>query len=71
MSTSSQSNIRTNHVLATVIEEGIQIDAVKGAANAWAYLAAHAVDPDTILRVLSSTETRRRNNEHSQPQLVM
>ncbi len=59
MSSGSESNVRTNHVLARVIEEGIQIDSVRGAANAWAYLLAHSVDTGTILRVLSSAAARR------------
>ncbi|CAN7345229.1 hypothetical protein LJR289_001911 [Pseudoduganella sp. LjRoot289] len=56
---------RTNHVLARVIDEGIQIDAVKGAANAWAYLMAHSVDPQTILRVLSNAAARRRESGYA------
>jgi hypothetical protein len=69
MTTSSKSNIRTNHVLARVIEEGIQIDGVKGAANAWAYLMAHSVAPPTILRVLSNAATRRQSAGYGSSQL--
>lgn len=57
---SKATRARTNHVLARVIDEGIQMDAVKGATIAWAYLMAHSVDPNTILRVLSSAAARRR-----------
>lgn len=68
MSSSNESGkaarARTNHVLARVIDEGIQIDAVKGAAIAWAYLTAHSIDPTTILRVLSSAASRRREGDH-------
>ncbi|MYN06825.1 hypothetical protein [Pseudoduganella aquatica] len=50
---------RSDHELAQIIEEGRRIDAAKGAANAWAYLLAHSVDPHTILRVLSGAAVRR------------
>ena len=59
MSSLDKNNSRTNHVLERIIDEGIQIDAVKGAANAWAYLLAHSIEPTTILRVLSSASQRR------------
>lgn len=62
MSSCEKNNSRTNHALARIIEEGIRIDAVKGAANAWAYLQGHAVDPQTILRVLSGASSRRRDS---------
>jgi hypothetical protein len=55
---------RSNYELAKVIEEGRRIDAAKGAANAWAYLAAHSVAPQTILRVLSGAAVRRNSGLH-------
>lgn len=50
---------RKNPDLAKVIDAAIEIDSAKGAANAWAYLMAHSVHPQTILRVLSSQTGRR------------
>jgi hypothetical protein len=55
---------RSNHDLARVIEEARRIDAARGAANAWAYLLAHSVDPQTILRVLSGNAVRRNRDLH-------
>lgn len=55
---------RNNHDLARVIEEARRIDAAQGAANAWAYLLAHSVDPQTILRVLSGNAVRRDTSLH-------
>jgi len=55
---------RSDYELAKVIEEGRRIDAAKGAANAWAYLLAHSVAPQTILRVLSGAAVRRDNGLH-------
>lgn len=55
---------RNNHDLARVIEEARRIDAAQGAANAWAYLLAHSVDPQTILRVLSGNAVRQIGRAH-------
>jgi hypothetical protein len=50
---------RINPELSEVIEEGVRLDALEGAAVAWAYLLAHSVDTATILRVLSDANARR------------
>jgi hypothetical protein len=50
---------RENARLAAAIQHAIVIDAVEGAAHAWAYLAAQAVSQATILRVLSGDGARR------------
>lgn len=55
---------RENAELAKIIDAAIQIDAVKGAANAWAYLMAHSVQPQTIMRVLSNQSERRARAPH-------
>jgi hypothetical protein len=49
---------RENARLAAVIQHAIVIDAVEGAAQAWAYLAAQSFPQDTILRVLSGDARR-------------
>jgi hypothetical protein len=53
---------RENTRLATAIQHAIVIDAKHGAAQAWAYLSAHNVPRDTILRVLSSQNQRRASD---------
>lgn len=55
---------RKNAALAEVIDAAILIDAARGAANAWAYLMAHSVPPQTILRVLSNQAARRARRTH-------
>ena len=50
---------RENIRLAKAIQQAIVIDATNGAAQAWAYLSAHNVPRQTILRVLSSENQRR------------
>jgi hypothetical protein len=50
---------RENTRLATAIQNAIVIDAKHGAAQAWAYLSAHNVPKQTILRVLSGQTGRR------------
>ncbi|MES2262385.1 MAG: hypothetical protein V4724_28005 [Pseudomonadota bacterium] len=44
---------------AQIIERGILIDTSLGAASAWAFLTAHFVPGETILRVLSGPARRR------------
>jgi len=39
--------------VARVIEEGIAIDALDGAAHAWVYMTAHNIPAATIVRVLT------------------
>lgn len=56
---------RTNQQFAQVVEQAVIIEALSGAATAWAYLAAHEVPRDTILRVLSTASVRRRTDTPS------
>lgn len=56
-------DLRTNFVLSHIIEQGIEIDERRGAANAWAFLSSYDVPHQTILRVLSSASSRRANDE--------
>lgn len=44
---------RRDTTLAAAVDEAIRFDRECGAALAWAYLAAHGLPPETILRVLS------------------
>jgi hypothetical protein len=53
---------RENARLAAAIQHAIVIDAVEGAAHAWAYLSTHAVSQATILRVLSGDGARRASD---------
>jgi len=53
---------RENIRLSTAIQHAIIIDAKHGAAQAWAYLSAHNVPRQTILRVLSDHERRRASD---------
>jgi len=50
---------RMNEAMARAVEQGIIIDALRGAANAWAYLTASQVPKSVMLRVLAEP-TRRR-----------
>jgi hypothetical protein len=45
--------------VARVIEQGIAIDAVDGAAHAWVYMTAHNIPAATIMRVLSEAGKRK------------
>jgi hypothetical protein len=53
---------RTNQRFAEAVEQAVVIDALSGAATAWAFLEAHAVPRETILRVLSTATGRRRTD---------
>ncbi len=53
---------RENARLAAAIQHAIVMDAVEGAAHAWAYLSAQAVSQATILRVLSADGARRASD---------
>ncbi|NYE63004.1 hypothetical protein FHW58_004226 [Duganella sp. 1224] len=53
---------RTNQRFAEAVEQAVVIDALSGAATAWAFLEAHDVPRDTILRVLSKASVRRRSD---------
>jgi len=50
---------RNNQQMAMAVEQGIVLDLLKGAANAWAHMAAAQVPRQVILRVLTDA-TRRR-----------
>lgn len=56
---------RLNHQFSQVVEQAIVIEALSGAATAWAYLAAYGVPRDTILRVLSTASVRRKTDNPS------
>jgi len=56
---------RMNHKLADTLEQAVVIDALSGAATAWAFLEAHHVPRETILRVLSTASMRRRSDTPS------
>ncbi|MRW86641.1 hypothetical protein GJ698_21450 [Pseudoduganella sp. FT26W] len=56
---------RTNHQFADALEQGVVIDALCGAATAWAFLEAHDVPKEMIFRVLSSASVRRRSDTPS------
>lgn len=56
---------RTNQRAAQAVEQAIVIDALSGAATAWAFLAAHDLPQETILRVLSTAAVRRRSDTPS------
>jgi hypothetical protein len=53
---------RVNLRLANAIRHAVAIDAKHGAAQAWAYLTAHEVPRQTILRVLSGQIRRRASD---------
>ncbi|TFW17651.1 hypothetical protein [Duganella callida] len=56
---------RTNYHLAEALEQAVVIDALSGAATAWAFLEAHDVPRETILRVLSAASVRRQSDTPS------
>ncbi len=56
---------RTNQRISDAVQQAVVIDALSGAATAWAFLEAHAVPPETILRVLSAAAVRRRGDTPS------
>ncbi len=54
-------NARTDQDLATVMQEGMKLDASEGAVAAWIYMTSHGVCANVILRVLT-TEQRRHDD---------
>lgn len=50
---------QANTYLAHIIKQGIAIDACKGAAHAWVFLAYHAVPRPVIARILANCAYRR------------
>jgi hypothetical protein len=53
---------RINNQFADALEQAVVIDALSGAATAWAFLEAHKVPRDIIARVLSTASVRRRTD---------
>ncbi|MYM71552.1 hypothetical protein GTP56_04995 [Duganella sp. FT134W] len=53
---------RINQRFSEAVEQAVVIDALSGAATAWAFLEAHDVPRETILRVLSTASVRRRSD---------
>lgn len=51
--------IRNNSRLANIVEQGIIIDTLSGAVDAWTFLSKHDVPEHIILRVLLNPARRR------------
>ncbi|WP_338762560.1 hypothetical protein [Massilia sp. METH4] len=51
--------MRKNSELEAVVRQGLVVDAQRGAANAWVYMAAQGVPRNVITRVLSTPGHRR------------
>lgn len=45
--------------VARIIEEGLAIDALDGAAHAWVFLTAHGIPAATIRRLLADAQRQR------------
>lgn len=59
---------RIDHKCASIVDQGISLDAEKGAVVAWAYLVKHGVSQEVIMRVLSTPSSRRpRSNSNGEP----
>jgi len=59
---------RIDHKCAFVVDQGISLDAEKGAVVAWTYLVKHGVSQEVIMRVLSTPSSRRpRSNSNGEP----
>lgn len=56
---------RNNQRISDAVQQAVVIDALSGAATAWAFLEAHDVPRETILRVLSTASGRRRSDTPS------
>ncbi len=52
---------RTDAAMARAVNQGIAIDAAKGAATAWAYMKCFRVPQQVILRVLAEPALRRQH----------
>lgn len=52
---------RTDAAMARALNQGIAIDAAKGAANAWTYMKHFRVPQQVILRVLAEPALRRQH----------
>lgn len=56
---------RVNHHLALAFEQAVVIDALNGAATAWAFLTELQVPNETIFRVLGDASVRRASDTPS------
>ena len=45
--------------MEALVRQGLVVDAQRGAANAWVYMAAQGVPGNVIARVLSAPDNRR------------
>jgi hypothetical protein len=54
-----KSQLRRNGEMEAVVRQGLVVDAQRGAANAWVYMAAQGVPRSVIARVLSAPDNRR------------
>ena len=52
-------DLRKDAEQARVIAQGVLLDSQHGAAVAWAYMAVHKIDKETILRTLTEPRQRR------------
>ena len=52
-------HIRNNSRMANIVEQGIIIDTLSGAVDAWTFLSGNAVPEHIILRVLLHPSRRR------------
>jgi hypothetical protein len=52
-------HIRNNSRMANIVEQGIIIDTLSGAVDAWTFLSGHAVPEHIIMRVLLHPAKRR------------
>lgn len=53
------SDTRYNQALAIQVDKGIELHAMRGAANAWIYMQTMQVPRNVILRVLAYPDQRR------------
>lgn len=55
--------VRCNAQIEEAVRKGLIINAAKGSANAWAYMASSNVPQSVILRVLSNPAGCRRDDQ--------
>lgn len=51
--------LRRNSEMEALVRQGLVVDAQRGAANAWVYMAAQGVPRNVITRVLTAPDNRR------------
>ena len=51
--------LRRNSDMEALVRQGLVVDAQRGTANAWVYMAAQGVPRNVITRVLSAPDSRR------------